>query len=518
MGGSVIGILFYILSYLCVTIYGHARLWEPPARSTMWRRGFSTPVNTNDNELNCGGYENLWIKYSGMCGICGDPYQQHPRENEAGGTYATGTVSRHYKTGDVVTFSVDVTANHEGYFEFRLCPSDGVVSQACLDRHPVPVIGHPDGRYHLKAHENGIIDMKVKLPAGLACDKCLLQWRYRTGNRWNCDQKSNKCGKGLGPQEEFYGCADISILDFRLAMALPVSKPVNAIGRMSVRTQKPGVRMAKRPTKAVRIRQKMLNTATKPVKSVKFHQNTIPKRTLRKTEQLNDLSGVLWKLLKGLTNKDPSGGNIALVKWDPVSRAYKSNIVYVRPKVEQLPHGQTGRMSVNNVRSNWPPVQPMIVEATIDQQQTGPVLLSDPPFDQVLKKQILPSVFDNLKNTSTCHGVNNFAKVSGIAKWCTVNCKAGNCPSVMCTCTRDNERAPAAIKPVSVVSRPRPFRPVLRSRVKTNHISFQSQPSTSSGLLRCKGIGHFSRDKQIISWCNSNCNKGFCPKHMCFCI
>ena len=42
---------------LClVSILGHARLTEPPGRSTAWRFGFHTPRNDNDNELNCGGF------------------------------------------------------------------------------------------------------------------------------------------------------------------------------------------------------------------------------------------------------------------------------------------------------------------------------------------------------------------------------------------------------------------------------------------------------------------------------
>ncbi|OWF52062.1 uncharacterized protein LOC110448251 [Mizuhopecten yessoensis] len=556
MERSVLGTLFYILSCFCVTIYGHARLWEPPGRSSMWKRGFPTPVNTNDNELNCGGYQNLWIKYNGMCGICGDPYQQHPRENEAGGKYATGLVSRHYKTGDIATFAVDVTANHEGYFEFRLCPADGAVTQKCLDSYPVPVIGHPYGRYHLKTHENGIIEMQVKLPTGLACDKCVLQWRYRTGNRWNCDRESGKCGKGFGPQEEFYGCADISILDFHLSMKPPVSKPVTTVRRKSGRIRKPGVTEVKTPTKAVQVRNNILHRTfqpekkafspirrkssrirpsdvreiinprktvqvrnnilhrpLKPVKRAKIHKKPTSK-TVRKGEQLNDLGGVLWKLLKSLTNRDSNGRNIALVEWDPVSHSYQSDIVYVRPREAHT--GQTDRLSVNNVRSNWPPVRPMIVEASLDKPQTGPVILSESPFDQVIKKNILPTAFGNLKNISTCQGVNNFAKVSGIAKWCTVNCKAGNCPPVMCTCSRHINSVPIAIRPDTSIIRP--VRPLLQSRVQTNRISHKTQPSTTSGVLRCKGSGHFARDRKILAWCNSNCNKGFCPKHMCVCI
>lgn len=30
------------------------------------------------------------------------------------------------------------------------------------------------------------------------------------GQRWNCNN-AGKCGKGLGPQEEFYGCSDVAI-------------------------------------------------------------------------------------------------------------------------------------------------------------------------------------------------------------------------------------------------------------------------------------------------------------------
>jgi len=35
----------------------------------------------------------------GKCGVCGDPFIG-PRENEAGGLYATGTIVRTYKVGN----------------------------------------------------------------------------------------------------------------------------------------------------------------------------------------------------------------------------------------------------------------------------------------------------------------------------------------------------------------------------------------------------------------------------------
>ena len=38
----------------------------------------------------------------------------------------------------------------------------------------------------------------------------MLQWRYHTANTWGSDE--NGTGTGHGPQEEFYGCADVEII------------------------------------------------------------------------------------------------------------------------------------------------------------------------------------------------------------------------------------------------------------------------------------------------------------------
>ena len=38
------------------TVEGHGRLLEPPSRASAWRLGFATPINYNDNELFCGGF------------------------------------------------------------------------------------------------------------------------------------------------------------------------------------------------------------------------------------------------------------------------------------------------------------------------------------------------------------------------------------------------------------------------------------------------------------------------------
>ena len=53
-------IIFSVLLVLLFTTYdvvGHGMMFDPPQRSSMWRFGFGTPVNTMDNFLSCGYVE-----------------------------------------------------------------------------------------------------------------------------------------------------------------------------------------------------------------------------------------------------------------------------------------------------------------------------------------------------------------------------------------------------------------------------------------------------------------------------
>ncbi|XP_011429461.3 uncharacterized protein [Magallana gigas] len=195
---------------LVPAVLGHGYLQEPPSRSSMWRFGFNTPHNYNDNQLFCGGFDRQWNKNGGKCGICGDPWDG-VRENEAGGRYATGIISRRYTEGQIIDVKVKITASHMGYFEFRLCPNNNVhkpATQACLDQY---VLHQPSGSVRfLEQGRPQTYSIKVKLPKGLTCTQCVLQWKYNAGNSFGTAPNGQVC-KGCGPQEQFYGCADIAI-------------------------------------------------------------------------------------------------------------------------------------------------------------------------------------------------------------------------------------------------------------------------------------------------------------------
>ncbi|XP_052081951.1 uncharacterized protein LOC127719748 [Mytilus californianus] len=205
------------LYLLCAVIHvdGHGRLWEPPSRSSMFRKGFPTPQNNLDNQLYCGGFSHQWSTNGGKCGICGDPYDQtQPRENEAGGKYATGIISAQYTVGQVIDISVEITANHKGWFEFRLCPNNDVkkpATHACLDKYLLKLADGSGTRDHIDTSV-GMRTKKWILPSGLTCTQCVLQWKYHVGNNWGVSPDGTGC-VGCGAQEEFYGCSDIAIED-----------------------------------------------------------------------------------------------------------------------------------------------------------------------------------------------------------------------------------------------------------------------------------------------------------------
>ena len=56
MAGTVETLLLVALSLLATEVKGHGRLMEPPARNVMWRFGYNTHVNYEDNMLHCGGF------------------------------------------------------------------------------------------------------------------------------------------------------------------------------------------------------------------------------------------------------------------------------------------------------------------------------------------------------------------------------------------------------------------------------------------------------------------------------
>lgn len=203
-----------ILSGLLDIVSGHGRLIDPPSRSSMFRYGFANPPNYNDHQLYCGGVQVQYEQNGGKCGVCGDPWQG-PRENEAGGKYANGIIVRSYTIGQVINVTVELTVNHKGYFEFRLCPNDDPmkkVTHECLNQYVLQFADTGNRRLYIpQANGYQKLHMQLRLPGGVRCRDCLFQWKYNAGNSWGVDSQTGRGCIGCGNQEQFYGCSDIAI-------------------------------------------------------------------------------------------------------------------------------------------------------------------------------------------------------------------------------------------------------------------------------------------------------------------
>ncbi|GAB1608443.1 uncharacterized protein LOC115214156 [Argonauta hians] len=214
---SSLPISFILISllYTCQYVKAHGRLWEPPGRSTMWRRGFPTPRNYQDNQLFCGGAYVQYLENEGKCGVCGDPYNG-VRENEVNGKYARGIVVKNYTQGEQIEAEVQLTANHLGWFMFSVCPKkkyNDPEPLQCFEDHPLEIVGM-NGTYKFPVSgkwSSSNIKVQLQLPKDISCPFCVFRWKYHAGNSWGTDPITKVSCVGCGNQEEFYGCADIRI-------------------------------------------------------------------------------------------------------------------------------------------------------------------------------------------------------------------------------------------------------------------------------------------------------------------
>jgi hypothetical protein len=212
---ALLPISFLILCLFIGNISCHGRLMDPPNRSSLWRVNPDAPPNYTDDQNNCGGKPVQWEVFEGKCGVCGDRYNDtHPQDNENTGTYGRGIIAKEYTSGSVIDIEVLLTTNHMGYFNFSLCVlEDANAPESGEDCFQPLTLGDGSSTYVLpNKQEEGptTVDLTVKLPDGLTCERCVFRWNYNAGNNWgDCDDGTS--AMGCGPQETFRSCSDIVI-------------------------------------------------------------------------------------------------------------------------------------------------------------------------------------------------------------------------------------------------------------------------------------------------------------------
>lgn len=98
-----------------------------------------------------------------------------------------------------------MTANHQGYFIFKLCPNNNIFldpDQGCFDAFELTTGTSEQVKYPITDYVTGLRLLYVRLPLGIVCDQCILQWSYVAGNNWGTCENGTS-GLGCGPQETF---------------------------------------------------------------------------------------------------------------------------------------------------------------------------------------------------------------------------------------------------------------------------------------------------------------------------
>lgn len=211
-----------LMSFLTIT-NAHGSVRDPPARNVL--------ANSDDcpDCLNAGGVSVMYngVRSKARYGVCGDPWNAK-KDHEAGGRSAKGKITRTYKSGSTITLELSFSANHQGMMSFSICdlpdkrlsPSEerSLTTQRCFNKNVLRRADNKGVYSFLKGNEDKLT-VKYKLPKGLKCKHCVLQWHWVTGNSC-CPGNTQKkyCGPGVSKcfqyavPEEWYNCADIRIV------------------------------------------------------------------------------------------------------------------------------------------------------------------------------------------------------------------------------------------------------------------------------------------------------------------
>jgi len=379
-----------LLLALCVgLVAGHGRLLEPPSRGSMWRFGFKNPPNYDDNQIWCGGFGAQ--KAAGYkCGVCGDAYKG-PRPHEAGGKYANGIITRTYKSRQVILVTVELTANHKGWFEFRMCPNNNPkkkITHECLNRHLMELADGSGTRFRVTSNMRKV-HIKLRLPKNIdSCSQCVLQWQYHTGHNIGRDPVTGRSCLGCGMQEEFYGCSDVAITSSGVPTAKQTEPTVKATTRgRQTTTTKPTDASTRRPTTA---------RATTPAPRA-----TRPKTTFKPTV-LTTLKSTVRTTLK------------------PTERPTLKPTERPTPKPTDRPTLKP------TVRQTFKPT----VRPTPKPTERPTPKPTERPTLKPTVRTLRPSSHDY------CRAIGVWANIKGFHKWCRNNCRAGHCPRTHCSCRK----------------------------------------------------------------------------------
>ena len=200
---------------------GHGFLAEPKSRNLI---AHNKGVEYDHMSLAGGGPYAVWPNGRWEFGGKGNHYTCGRKQYDV-----PGPVQSVWSPEQTVTFTITYTAVHRGHNYFGLCPSNQKPTPACFAKHWLRNAETGKLYWDLGSRGIGTYKMKFKLPKNFECPKCVLWWWWVTGNSChppgdNGDMR--KCGEPGAVPEEFWNCADVSIVNKKVPSPKTGPKPI----------------------------------------------------------------------------------------------------------------------------------------------------------------------------------------------------------------------------------------------------------------------------------------------------
>lgn len=327
-----------------------------------------------------------------------------------------------------------------------------------------------------------------------------------TGNSWGCiDDDVNKgCGIGLGRQEEFYACADVSI----------VTQDGGVNEQSTTSSTTPASTTSKQPTPTT---MSTSSTTSSILSSIASSSSTLSSTSLKSTTMnssppqtapssstvsstTTQSDCIAIGAYKGDQNMDRwckvncNGGYCPSTHCSPnCNPASTSGPVTTISKTTVKPTTITTRQTSTSSS----------VKTTSSSVKTTPssVITTSPTEKQT---STLPSVATTLQSTvSYCPSLDQYANNPSIVDWCRRSCIYNYCSPYLCKCR--------TIKTTTIPTT------ISSTKFLTTLTSSSTTEAPPTNKLVCIGAGAWKNDTAMASWCDTNCKLGHCPPSTCQC-
>ena len=215
--------LLAAFAVIVACVDAHASMLKPQSRGHFLRDfegrnewcdnalpGFWDKLDASERRLNGTNIRNT------TCGICGPIYNGEPNKfhqvwkngpqkfvklssYEDNSPIYTGDIVASYNPGQTIDTTIHVGALHKGgVHTFKICRASlgQDPTQECLDANALK-FSTGNKVEDLKDGTKNNYEYKIKLPEGLTCDHCVLQWQWITAG---------------SPGQIYHSCADVRIV------------------------------------------------------------------------------------------------------------------------------------------------------------------------------------------------------------------------------------------------------------------------------------------------------------------